>query len=440
MWTAVVPATTIGLIWLFALIVWEWRHHTTFENDLGERAPTWQRGWRAVFIVMGVATLARLVPTILLPVGAGYDIESFALVVDAWQNEAEIYAAVHNRHPYLPFYLYILRGVGWFVNTTGLPLVIGLKLPAVIADILLAGALVGIMRWRERSWRVAYRAGWLYALNPIPILVSAYHGQFDAIPALFMVMAAALWSYKGRWLISSLVLGVAVWSKTWPIFLWPVIFLRLNRWRERIIFTLCVFAIPTLGTLLYIWWFNIPAYNILSRALYHAGVPGFWGYSAFLGLVGQTWNSGFLGLLWPYRRYILILAAASALLWTHRQTTIDALLTLILTIFIVTPGMGIQWLLWVVPLAILVEDYRWLRLFSWAGLSFLLGQLYGIHMYNWAQIWFGNEWYIAMIRIYSIPAWLATFFWTADRYGWQPRLLHPEINALWHQIWLWKRS
>lgn len=358
----------------------------------------------------------RLLPAVLLPVGAGYDIESFLLVGRAILAGQEVYtSAAFGRHPYLPMQMYAIGAALYAARQTVVPFVVWVKLPAILADVGITAVIFQTSR-RQANPTTFYRHGLLYALNPISLLVSAYHGQFDAVAVLLLLLSWYFYQFhqQNR---SAIALGFAILNKTWPAVFLPIAFLRLPIWHNKLVYALVAVGIPTAFTLFYIVLFTADPVPMLTRALTHAGVAGYWGHSAILAVAAR-----FAGWLQPayeglvrIQRPLLLLTGLAALWHTRNQDPLNALVTIILAEFAVSVGMGIQWLLWVVPFAILSNDTRWLRLYSLTGSLFLLGQLYGLHMYPWAFELFGPETGDLLIRLASLPAWVTVVLWASRR-------------------------
>ena len=125
------------------------------------------------------------------------------------------------------------------------------------------------------------------------------------------------------------------------------------------------------------------------------------------------------------RRWLLLAAGLFGLWRTRKQPTLVALTALILLEFAVTSGIGVQWMIWVVPFAILEGNYFWTRLFGLTGGFFLVVQNYGVHMYPWLEQLFGNELGMNVMRIGSLPAWFTVLAWLFVRL-WQGRRLSAE--------------
>ena len=84
-------------------------------------------------LILLMAALFRLPPPLWLPVGAGFDIDSYRLVTDALLSGREVYGAVAGRHPYLPFQMYVMGAMARLAAATGLPYVVAMKLPSILA-------------------------------------------------------------------------------------------------------------------------------------------------------------------------------------------------------------------------------------------------------------------------------------------------------------------
>lgn len=415
MWPAVVPSTSWMLVWFFVtVILFLWLQSRAALSFIGRWRPASEVGvWVGV---IAAALLVRLLPMVLLPVGATYDIDSFKMVGEGLLAGEEVYKAAAGRHPYLPLQMYLIGAVLWLSRGASLPFVVLVKLPAVLADVGITAVIFQTLRRRDNTLAQAAGVAFLYALNPISILVSAYHGQFDAIPVLLLLLAWYVWHFDRRYLLSAVLLGLAITSKSWPIVLLPIIFLRLPNHKQRLIYSAVALAIPVLLTAGYLWVFDSEIVR-LKRAFTHTGVAGFWGISAIIAIVGsyfERWQA-FYTVLVENRRWFILIAGISSLWLTRKQSVLDVLTTIILAVFAVTMGMGIQWLLWVVPFALLVGDTSTLKWYSLAGMVFLLAQLYGLHMYPWAYKLFSKETAVLLIRAASIPAWLVVVYWTGRR-------------------------
>ncbi len=415
MWSSVIPATSWALVWL--IIVTLLFILTAIEPDvvgvnwLAERQ-------RPLLWLLLIALFVRLLPLLLLPVGARYDIESFRLVATALLHGEDVYtSAALGRHPYLPLQMYVIGAAWWAALNSRIPFPIWIKLVPVFADIGLTALIFVVYRRWGQVGKTAVIFALLYALNPISLLTSAYHGQFDSVTLLLLGLSWATWHFGRQINKSALLLGLSILNKTWPIVFLPIVLIRLHDNRKRLQYILVTFALVGVFIAAYLIIFQASPMPMLQWAFLHTGVANFWGLSAFLDVVG-TWLTGLAPIADFYfqqRRIWLLLMGLLLLWWTRKQSALDALLTIILGEFAVTVGLGIQWLLWVVPFALLAGEKRWLTWYSLAALILLFAQLYGIHLYPWAYTFWEEALGTMLIKMASLPAWIIVVIWLFTR-------------------------
>lgn len=325
-------------------------------------------------LLVSIALFVRLVPDVVLPMGAGYDIESYELVADSVLSGRDVYTNPDTmaRHPYLPFQMYWMALARWLSVVTHTHFVKVVRLAPILADTAIAVSLFAYFR-RMSSPHRALECGLLYALNPISVFVSAYHGQFDAIPLLFLTLTVTSFSLSRP--LSSIWLGLGVLSKSWPILGLPALWWHLKSWRERLISPLIVAVVPVLAVALYSIAFHSSVKSVLQTAMgYNWGV-GVWGYTYLLRLAGMILPSASssASLVMGWGRYITLgLLAVSWLLFARRQPLPSQVLTIFVTFFAVTHAFSVQYLVWLVPLAVLEQDRRWLTRYTLAATAYML--------------------------------------------------------------------
>lgn len=417
MWQDTIDSTNALFGWLLIITAIYFLLPTILKNvaSLVNDLSTAQR----ILIIVLFTIVVRLVPIILLPVGAGYDIQSFRLVGEALLNGEDVYtSAAAGRHPYLPLQMYWIGLALKLHLKSSIPFVVLIKLLPAVFDVLITALIYQISYHWKKSVSEGMLWALLFAFNPISILVTAYHGQFDAIPA-FLILFAWYWlEIKQKIGVSTLTLGFAILNKTWPIVFLPITLVRNRHWRYWLVYSSVALGIPILFTLAYIQVLSTDPMPMLRRALTHAGPDGYWGWSALLSILLKNQlviSDSFYAYLIDKSRWLILVTGVFTLWWTRKETTLAALTTIILAVFTVSAGMGMQWLLWLVPLAILDEDHQWLRLYSFTGMIYLLVHLYGLHMYPWLYELFSPETADTVLRLGPIPAWLTVIAWTIAR-------------------------
>jgi hypothetical protein len=173
-------------------------------------------GLGALLLACSVIHVYRLAPTS----GSRFDLEAYSLQAFAATHRLNVYEYTA-RYPYPPVWIWIAGAVAELAPLVGLPFHIAIKMPATLADLAIVVLLFEYVRSR-RGWVVwtLVPAG-LYALNPVPALISAAHGQFDSLPVLFMLLALHLRDRPGNLDIAALSLGVAIALKAYPGLLLP---------------------------------------------------------------------------------------------------------------------------------------------------------------------------------------------------------------------------
>ena len=158
---------------------------------------------------------------------------------------------------------------------------------------------------------------------------------------------------------------------------------------------------------------------MLERALGYNWGLGVWGYTYFFRLISVLQPAATALFEWFIRngRYVTLLALG--LVWlirARKQLPADGILTTLVAFLAVTHAFSIQYLMWVVPFAILVQDHRWLRRYTLAAFAYMfLVYMTLILTANVTRIlpWPQADWYIIIPA--SIPAWLVTVGWLGSR-------------------------
>ena len=127
-------------------------------------------------------------------------------------------------YPYPPLWAGAEAGAEWLARRGLGSFPIDVKLPILLADLLIVGALVVA----GREGRAPPAAAWVYAAHPVSILVTGFHGQFDAIALLFVLMAVLALD-RGRRDRSALWLAAGIATKSFPVLLVPFLALAARR-------------------------------------------------------------------------------------------------------------------------------------------------------------------------------------------------------------------
>ena len=251
----------------------------------------------------------------------------------------------------------ILFGLRWLATVTGLSVVLVIQLFLIVAETALIAATDRLMaRLGTPRRRFLLLAG--FALNPVCVLLTVQHGNFDCLVALAIVLCLERLARfledgdAGSWLLSAFFLGLAIALKMAPAVLIPLLAAGARRLSRTIRVTGgLLFAGPALYGL-----------SILFALTPGAVARNILGYRSISGWFGVTGVLHFLRLDSAVPWYGLLFAAAiltgatlaGAVLWGRENVTFREPILLALLLLIAIPflggGYGPQYFFWFWPL------------------------------------------------------------------------------------------
>ncbi len=352
--------------------------------------------------VAAAASVARAVPALLLDRGLFFDVEAHWWIGTLVLAGRNVYTAplALNRYPYPPLHGYVSALMVWLSGGDRMAFLIADKLIPAACGVALAVALWAAALRLGRAPGKALSIGVLYAVNPLPVLVTSYHGQFEEIPLLFIVLALLLLCGRGQTrgaaALSALLLGVAVAYKTWPLlFLPPLFLLARGAWR-RLLYLPLTFVPLAVSIGLYGLAFGRAGMAAVVERLHdYKGSNGFcWGYVSAL---RHCWvqNQRVQPNAWvlPLNSALLLGALAIVLLlllWRRRP--LEGLVALPLAFYLFSPGWGPNYSVWVLPFALLLgvplATRYTLLVLPVVALTYLdsLYAAYAYHSFSWAVL------------------------------------------------------
>jgi hypothetical protein len=277
-------------------------------------------------------------------------------------------------YPYPPVWVAVETGAEWLSRRWGFSFAVLVKLPVLLADL----GLVALLARMGAGRGLGLLPAWLYALHPVSILVTGFHGQFDAA-ALLCLLLAVFWREAGRLDRSALALAFGIALKSFPVLLLPFFVLSLDGSRTRLRFL----ALATLPVVALLAPFALHDPAALRRELLgYGGVADF----GWIGLVRAVrWlTTGVLARSeaphWPTlvplakAGFLVAFALLLALVAVRRlRFALDTAALAVFLAFLAFYGsVSAQYLLWVVPFGVLVPD-RYAALHAAASAGALLG-------------------------------------------------------------------
>jgi hypothetical protein len=325
-----------------------------------------------------------------------FDTQSFLIVVQAVQSGQNVYAAT-DRYNYSPLWSYVVTGL-WRLATPNVGVfVLLLGLLQIAADSASTLLLIRIGRRRlSLSPEEARRRSLLFFSNPVSVLVSCAHGQFDGLAILFLlaalVAAASPESLRRAPRVAAL-LSLSLLVKHVALF-HPLLF---SRRRERGVlsdgWTLAPYAVLAGAFLPYAAAFGFVAKNILVY-----GARASQTYLQKPGGLPSLIDASRLG------RWTFSVALLAAVVWILRETRHLELSRACLVVFLAqltfSPAYAVQYLVWPVALGSLFPTAAY-------GLFALAGGLY----HSSAPESLNLAW---PIRTTELGTWAAGAIWLAS--------------------------
>lgn len=304
------------------------------------------------------AILIRFVCLYLFRNVSNYDLQSYIQIGELTLKGINIYPEVANlHHPYLPFFLYIEAIAVWIgqIRLMGLisPILI-IKFINVIFDL---GTLHIVYLLSKKNLKTAF----LYAINPVAILITTLHGQFDVIPIFFILLAIYLIKIKKE-LGAILSFSFAILIKTWPL-LFFMIFAKNIKNKKLLIW---VTILPLLFMFLYCWIFKASPADIGKIVINYQGLSGIWGIWDLLDLLGKK------DIFFQKIMTMIFLITFLSYSWIQKEKDlIKNILKLLFFFYVFTTNFSIQYFAWIIPFLILIKPKNYFKLIIFISIYLL---------------------------------------------------------------------
>lgn len=362
---------------------------------------------------MGAISLAALVKLwISFNVYGTNDITSWHRFADQIYPDGlvTIYATddQFNHPPAMAVGLWLLRFV---VGTSSDWFPFFFRLPAILAD---AGSAYLVWKFalhylpsRRRSLLVL-----IFAINPVSVMVSGFHGNTDPIFTFLILASAFILVFKSAPRIAGCIFGLALNVKIVPLILLPAFYFWLSDWKPRIRFGVGAATVFLAGFVPH--FIRVPN-GILQNVLGYESFGGYWGISRLLG--NPEWFSSaaklvILLLVVGYSYFTTLTNKESQALNStanlHGEDLIRAIGGTYIIFLVFTPGFGVQYLIWLLPFSVFWGRFH----LAYTILSSCF--IYSIYTY-WSGVipWnYANSWEPkGLLGIYMFSAIAGYFTW-----------------------------
>lgn len=230
-----------------------------------------------------------------------------------------------------------------------------------------------------------------YAINPVTILITTLHGQFDIIP-IFFVLISIYFSTKKRYLTSILSFSFAILVKTWPILFFAPLVRKVKN--KKLIIS--IIFIPVLFSFIYIWLFGSNLIDVGKTLMHYQGLWGIWGPWGWIGKIQ---------LLYQKTTTILFLISFFGFSFiTNEKNIVKNIYQLLIFFFIFTTNFSIQYFAWLVPFLILISPKKY---------SYLI-ILITIYLLSFYSIWIFctqckgiSHWLVLIQNVLGLILWIS---------------------------------
>jgi hypothetical protein len=201
---------------------------------------------------------------------------------------------------------------------------------------------------------------WLYALNPVALVITALQGQFDPIPTFLSLLALVLFQ-RSRRTSAALSLAGAIAVKSFPVLLVPLFMRRVSGWWNRIAFG-CLAILPTMVLLLPHWLRD--SHAVRTQAFGHTGVID-QGWLAFVryspGIFLPPYApDAIIATAVPYAKAAFLCAYGLLVAWdvirpAQPRPLVRMIAAVYLLFYVIYTNLSSQYLIWALPFLLIAN-------------------------------------------------------------------------------------
>jgi Glycosyltransferase family 87 len=274
-------------------------------------------------------------------------------------------------HP--PVTAYYLRAVYHldhlpFCRAYGLTFPLLIRLPGILADFIVVLALLWTVK-NDTRVRIPPWALVLFALSPVSLMISGFHGNTDPVMVMFLVLAA-ISTLRNKPVLAGAFFALSCQIKVVPLLFFPLLFFFWSARRATL-----SFLVPFAVTSALFWIEPLTKFPglFLHNVLSYGSFWGIWGITYWLRLTNLPQFSvvSFHDLP-PWENMtaivlkLLIIAAVLMIAWRRRKLdgrdVIDSFSHSWIIFFVFSPGICVQYMVWLMPFVLMSSPlvFGWL--------------------------------------------------------------------------------
>jgi uncharacterized membrane protein len=260
------------------------------------------------------------------------------------------------------------------------------------------------MRVRIPPWALM-----LFALSPVSLMITGFHGNTDPVMVMFLLLAA-ISTLRSKPLLAGLFLALSCQIKVAPLLLFPILLFFWSARRATL-----SFLVPFVATTALLWaqpLLKFPAL-FLQNVLSYGSFWGIWGITYWLRLTNLS-QFGVVSFhdLPPWENIIvtvlklLIIITVLMIAWRRRKldgrAAIDSLSYSWIVFFVFSPGVCVQYMIWLAPFVLMSSP----PVFAWLVAA---SSLFVFFFYNVTAG--GLPWYMAISTNQLNRVWTPWTIW-----------------------------
>ena len=270
--------------------------------------------------VRDIAALAGITAAIRLVIAAILPARALSEDIHIWQTVTAILMRGDNPYVetpllfYPPFWMQVLYVLGRISQRTGISLAHLIQFVLTLTDVaivVLVYALLKNLGAGNRAYRLALIG---FALNPISIILTCEHGNFDSVVGLLVlatVFGLVRWNEGAgvsSWLMAAMTVGLGILAKTVPLITAPLLLVRWREtdWPARIVAAALVIGPSLIGvSVLYVLAPKQTAADIFQ----YRSAAGWFGVSGVLNIIGGQDLARHYSSIYPLLAVLVVGAA-----------------------------------------------------------------------------------------------------------------------------------
>ncbi|MFI5195935.1 MAG: hypothetical protein ACHQD8_02505 [Chitinophagales bacterium] len=314
-----------------------------------------------LLLLFTIFILVRLLFIILMPHTYSKDLYAWLNVIDILKNEGNPYSVTGVLN-WPPFWMQVLYGVHIISKFTAVSPTLIIQLVLIGGEAMTLLACYLVLRKFFNVQKPAKVLIFGVALNPVCILLSCQHCNFDVFVGFWVLLfvAALLLFYTGHspvnWLIACFFLGIGILTKTVPVILSPLLAIGIRNQKFTTIFfgLMLLFTPVAIGMSII---FSLGHTGVINHVISYRSMSGWYGFTGILGLLKTD------ALIDLYRKLSPIIISGSLLYLTwwgyHTQILKPKRLIIISLLFLIAiptfgPGYSPPYINWYFPLAVIL--------------------------------------------------------------------------------------